>query len=53
MSIFEPKSNWMTALNDVTYMAYKMENDDRANKLKEELEEQIVKLVVTYYVNSV
>ena len=42
MSIFEPKSNWIIALNDVTYMAYKMENNDRANQLKEELKEQII-----------
>jgi len=41
MSIFEPKSSWMIALNDVSYMAYKMVHDERALKLKEELKEQI------------
>jgi hypothetical protein len=43
----------MTALNDVSYVAYKMEQDERASKVREELKEQIVELIVKYYVNSV
>ena len=31
----------MVALNDVGYMAYKMVQDERAMRLKEELEEEI------------
>ena len=41
MSIFEARSNWIVALNDVSYMAYKMQDGGRAREMKDELKEKV------------